>query len=70
MRFLISLTLKEIKGINNFNTINVNNMSVMFHNCPELEYLDLSNFGKFRNFKGVLLREGYYSIKYCRYSCY
>ena len=36
--------LKEIKGINNFNTINVNTMYGMFANCKILEYLDLSNF--------------------------
>ena len=36
--------LKEIKGINNFNTSNVINMSTMFQGCNELEYLDLSNF--------------------------
>ena len=34
--------LREIKGINNFNTINVNNMKVMFQECNELEYLNLS----------------------------
>ena len=38
------LKLKEIKGINNFITIIVNNMKAMFNNCNELEYLDLSNF--------------------------
>ena len=37
-------SLKEIKGINNFNTINVTNMGGMFQGCYELEYLDLSNF--------------------------
>ena len=36
--------LKEIKGINNFNTINVNSMKAMFQECNELKYLDLSNF--------------------------
>ena len=36
--------LKEIKGINIFNTINVTNMCSMFNECSELEYLDLSNF--------------------------
>ena len=36
--------LKEIKGINNFNTINVTIMGTMFQGCHELEYLDLSNF--------------------------
>ena len=36
--------LKEIKGINNFNTSKVTNMNTMFQNCYELEHLDLSNF--------------------------
>ena len=36
--------LKEIKGINNFNTIKVNNMYCMFSACKELKSLDLSNF--------------------------
>ena len=36
--------LKEIKGISNFNTINVTNMRTMFQSCYELEYLDLSQF--------------------------
>ena len=36
--------LKEIKGINKFNTINVNNMKDIFVECKEIEYLDLSNF--------------------------
>ena len=36
--------LKEIKGINNFNTFNGKYMSLMFSGCESLEYLDLSNF--------------------------
>ena len=40
--------LKEIKGINNFNTSMVNNMTTMFQECYELEYLDLSNFNTSR----------------------
>ena len=36
--------LKEIKGINNFNTNKVTNMKSMFQECNALEYLDLSNF--------------------------
>ena len=36
--------LKEIKGINNFNTSNVTDMTAMFQDCYGLEYLDLSNF--------------------------
>ena len=36
--------LQEIKGINNFNTSKVINMSAMFQLCNELEYLNLSNF--------------------------
>ena len=36
--------LKKIYGINNFKTDSANNKRVMFANCKELEYLDLSNF--------------------------
>ena len=36
--------LKEIKGINKFNTSKVTDMSSMFKECEELKYLDLSNF--------------------------
>ena len=36
--------LKQIKGINNFNTNKVTDMNIMFQECNELEYLDLSNF--------------------------
>ena len=36
--------LKEIKGINNFNTNKVTNMNSMLQLCNELKYLDLSNF--------------------------
>ena len=36
--------LKEIKGINKFNTNNVTNMCAMFQECNELISLDLSNF--------------------------
>ena len=36
--------LKEIKGINNFNTSNITNINSMFFVCEELEYLDLTNF--------------------------
>ena len=36
--------LKQINGINNFNTSKVINMYAMFSKCNELEYLDLSNF--------------------------
>ena len=36
--------LKEIKGINTFNTSKVQNMRAMFKECKEIEYLDLSNF--------------------------
>ena len=36
--------LKEINGINNFNTSKVTKMTTMFQECYELEYLDLSNF--------------------------
>ena len=38
------ILLKEIKGINRFNTNKVNNMKAMFQECNELQYLDLSNF--------------------------
>ena len=36
--------LKEIIGINNFNTINVNDMKALFQECNSLEYLNLTNF--------------------------
>ena len=36
--------LKEIKGINKFDTNKVIDINTMFQNCYELEYLDLSNF--------------------------
>ena len=36
--------MKEIKGLNNFNTKNVISMMSMFQECNSLEYLDLSNF--------------------------
>ena len=36
--------LREIKGLNKFNTSKVTNMIGMFNECKELEYLDLSNF--------------------------
>ena len=36
--------LKEIKGLNKFNTSKVTNMRGMFQSCNELRYLDLSNF--------------------------
>ena len=36
--------LKEINGINQFNTNNVINIEAMFHECNELISLDLSNF--------------------------
>ncbi len=35
--------LREIKGINKFNTSGVINMRAMFQSCYELKYLDLSN---------------------------
>ena len=36
--------LKEIKGLNNFITNKVIDMTGMFSFCDELEYLDLTNF--------------------------
>ena len=36
--------LKEINGINNFNTSKVTKMTTMFQECYELESLNLSNF--------------------------
>ena len=36
--------LKGIKGLENFNTSKVINMSAIFSECYELEYLNLSNF--------------------------
>ena len=39
--FLDGYKLKQIKGINNFNTSKVTIMIAMFNECFELEYLDL-----------------------------
>ena len=39
--------LKEIKGINSFDTSHVINMDSMFKECNLLEYLDLSNFNTY-----------------------
>ena len=39
--------LKEIKGINKFNTNKVTDIQSMFDKCNELEYLDLTNFDTF-----------------------
>ena len=36
--------LRITKGIENFNTIKVTNMEVMFNGCNSLEFLDLSKF--------------------------
>ena len=36
--------LKEIKGIEKFNTNKVADMNALFQACNEIEYLDLSNF--------------------------
>ena len=36
--------LKEIKGMDKFNTSKVIDMNTMFQKCYELEYLDLTNF--------------------------
>ena len=44
MMFNNCYKLKEIKGINKFNTSKVKNMNSMFQYCNEIEYLDLSNF--------------------------
>ena len=46
MSFMFNLChkLKEIKGINKFNTNKVKAMNSMFQQCNELGYLDLSNF--------------------------
>ena len=38
------IKLKEIKGLENFKTNNVIDMSAMFQECKELESLNLSNF--------------------------
>ena len=42
--FSVCKKLKEIKGINHFNTSKVQNMNHIFQYCYELEYIDLSNF--------------------------
>ena len=36
--------LKEIQGMNKFNTSKLRDIGGMFQGCYELEYLDLSNF--------------------------
>jgi len=36
--------LKEIEGLNNFNTSKIKNMYALFNCCLDLESLDLSNF--------------------------
>ena len=50
--------LKEIKGINNFNTSKLIYMECMFSACGELEYLDLSNF----NISKVIDMKGMFSF--------
>ena len=47
--------LKELKGINNINIINVTDMRIMFQECYELIYLDLSNFNTSHNTSFFLL---------------
>ena len=42
--FADSTHLKEIKGLDTWNTTNITNMSSMFQNCSSLKELDLSNF--------------------------
>ena len=42
--FLGCTTLKEIKGINDLNTSNIEDMSSMFEKCHNLENIDLSSF--------------------------
>ena len=48
-------SLKEIQGINKFNTNNVIDFSFMFSSCKNLEFLDVSNFNttKADNFKSM-----------------
>ena len=43
--------LEKIEGINKFVTKNVESMTLMFNECKELEYLDLSNFNTSNLFK-------------------
>ena len=47
--------LKEIKGLNKFNTSQVFYMRIMFQDCHELVHLDLSNFdtSKVKNMEGM-----------------
>ena len=42
--FCICQNIKQIIGVNKFNTAKVTNMEGMFQLCINLEYLDLSNF--------------------------
>ena len=40
--FNLCFKLEKIKGINNFDTKNVTDMSLMFNYCNELKYLKIS----------------------------
>ena len=55
--FYSSIKLKEIKGIYNFNTFNTTKMNLMFNECFELDFLDLSNFDT----SNVINMEGMFS---------
>ena len=55
--------LKEIKGINNFNTKKVNNMAGMFNGCSELKYLDLLSFNTINVINMGLMFNECYKLK-------
>ena len=56
--------LKEIKGINKFNTNNVKYMKAMFNQCNELIYLDLSNFNTSNVTDMSFIFAGCYKLEY------
>ena len=55
--------LKEIQGINDFNTRKVTTIEGMFCDCSEIEFLDLSNFDTSNIVNMASLFEGYSKLK-------
>ena len=58
------LKLKEIKGINIFNTNNVKNMKAIFNECYVLNYLDLTNFNTYNVTKMLFMFNYCNKLKY------
>ena len=56
--------LKEIKGINKFNTNKVTNMKYMFNLCYSLQSLDLSNFNTSKVTDMAFMFNKCYSLHY------